>query len=80
VEGYPDLVVNGGLATLLLTEFFSQEIGIKPASMQVRHAAPLFCGRPITMVANKKDSKWLLQAFDNRSALAVDMEVETNEL
>jgi hypothetical protein len=32
------------------------------------------------MVANKKDSKWLLQAFDNRSALAVDMEVETNEL
>jgi hypothetical protein len=32
------------------------------------------------MVANKKDSKWLFQAFDNRSALAVDMEVETNEL
>lgn len=80
VEGYPDLVVNGGLATLLLTEFLRQQIGIKPASIQVRHAAPLFCGRPITMVANKKDSKWLLQAFDNRSALAVDMEVETNEL
>lgn len=80
VEGYPDLVVNGGLATLLLTEFFRQEIGIKPSSILVRHAAPLFCGRPITMVANKKDSIWLLQAFDNRSSLAVDMEVNTNEL
>jgi 3-methylfumaryl-CoA hydratase len=80
VEGYPDLVVNGGLATLLLTEFLRQEIGVQPSSIQVHHAAPLFCGRPITMVANKKDSKWLLQAFDNRSALAVDMEVETNEL
>ena len=80
VEGYPDLVVNGGLATLLLTEFLRQEIGVEPSKILVRHAAPLFCGRPITMVANKKDSKWLLQAFDNRSALAVDMEVETNEL
>lgn len=80
VEGYPDLVVNGGLATLLLTEFLRQEIGVVPSSILVRHVAPLFCGRPITMVANKRDSKWLLQAFDNRSTLAIDMEVQTHEL
>lgn len=80
VEGFPDLVVNGGLATLLLTEFLRQEIGVLPSSILVRHVAPLFCGRPITMVANKRDSTWVLQAFDNRSALAIDMEVQTHEL
>lgn len=80
VEGFPDLVVNGGLATLQLTEFLRQEIGVIPTSIKARHVAPLFCGSPITMVANKIDTKWQLQAFDNRSTLAVDMEVETNEL
>jgi 3-methylfumaryl-CoA hydratase len=80
VEGFPDLVVNGGLATLLLTEFLREEIQISPASVKVRHSAPLFCGSPITMVIDKIDSKWQLQAFDNRSTLAVDIEVETNEL
>lgn len=80
VEGFPDLVVNGGLATLLLTEFLRQEIGVVPSSIKARHVAPLFCGSPITMVANKIDSKWQLQAFDNRSTLAIDMEVETNGL
>jgi 3-methylfumaryl-CoA hydratase len=80
VEGFPDLVVNGGLATLLLTEFLREEMQISPASIKVRHSAPLFCGSPITMVIDKIDSKWQLQAFDNRATLAVDIEVETNEL
>jgi 3-methylfumaryl-CoA hydratase len=80
VEGFPDLVVNGGIATLLLTEFLRTELGVVPSSFKARHLAPLFCGSPITMVANKIDSKWQLQAFDNRSILAVDMEVETHEL
>ena len=80
VEGFPDLIVNGGLVTLLLTEFLRNEIGVKPSSLRVRHMAPLYCGSPITMVANQVDSKWHLQAFDNRSILSVDMEVETHEL
>ena len=80
VEGFPDLVVNGGLATLLMTEFLRREVGITPSSLKVRHVAPLFCGRPITMVANQIDGKCHIQAFDHRAALAVDMEVETHEL
>ena len=80
VEGFPDLVVNGGLATLLLTEFLRQEVGATLKTTSVRHLAPLFCGSPITMVANKMDSKWHLQAFDSRSTLTVDMEVHTHEL
>lgn len=80
VEGFPDLVVNGGLATLYLTEFLRLEMGVVPASLKVRHVAPLFCGSPITMVVNKADTQWQLQAFDNRSTLAIDMEVEAHEL
>jgi 3-methylfumaryl-CoA hydratase len=80
VEGFPDLVVNGGLATLLLTEFLRKELGVSPSTIKARHVAPLFCGSPITMVVNKSESKWQLQAYDNRSTLAVDMEVEPHEL
>jgi 3-methylfumaryl-CoA hydratase len=80
VEGFPDLIVNGGLVTLLLTEFLRNEIGVKLSALRVRHLAPLYCGSPITMVANQVNSKWLLQAFDNRSILSVDMEVETHDL
>jgi 3-methylfumaryl-CoA hydratase len=80
VEGFPDLIVNGGLVTLLLTEFLRNEIGVKLSALRVRHLAPLYCGSPITIVANQVNSKWLLQAFDNRSILSVDMEVETHDL
>lgn len=44
VEGYPDLVVNGGLATILLTELLRREIGAAPKVIKARHLAPLFCG------------------------------------
>lgn len=81
VEGFPDLVVNGGLVTLFLTEFLRRDLGVVPSAVKLRHVAPLFCGRPITMVANQSDTKrWRLQAYDHRSALAVDMEVESHEL
>jgi 3-methylfumaryl-CoA hydratase len=80
VEGFPDLVVNGGLATLLLTEFLRNDMGVSPNSVKVRHVAPLFCASPITMVANQVGSRWQLQAYDSRSTLAVDMEVETHGL
>jgi 3-methylfumaryl-CoA hydratase len=80
VEGFPDLVVNGGLATLLLLKFFREEIGVLPTAMSARHLRPLFCSNPITMTANKVAAKWLLRAYDHRSVLAVEMEVEPFEL
>jgi 3-methylfumaryl-CoA hydratase len=64
VEGFPDLVVNGAL----------------PKAMSARHLTPLFCSKPITMTANKVDAKWLLRAYDHRSVLAVEMEVDSFEL
>ncbi|WP_218153643.1 hypothetical protein [Variovorax sp. OK605] len=75
VEGFPDLVVNGGLATLLLTEFLRRDLGVLPASLQTRHIAPLFCNRPITLAADRAGEHWRLRAYDDRNRLAVDMEV-----
>ncbi|WP_137893214.1 hypothetical protein [Ramlibacter sp. 2FC] len=75
VEGFPDLVVNGGLATLLLTEFLRRDLGVTPSALKVRHVAPLFCGRQITLAANRDGAKWRLQAYDDRNVLAVEMEV-----
>jgi 3-methylfumaryl-CoA hydratase len=76
VEGFPDLVVNGGLATLLLTEYLRRDLGVVPAALKVRHIAPLFCGRPLTIAAVRDNAKWRLKALNERNALAVEMEVE----
>ncbi|MES2784507.1 MAG: hypothetical protein V4684_03525 [Pseudomonadota bacterium] len=76
VEGFPGLVVNGGLATLLLTEFLRRDLGLVPRAIRVRHVAPLYCGRPITMTADPEGPNWRLKAHDHRNVLAIDMEVE----
>lgn len=75
VEGYPELVVNGGLATLLLTEFLRRDLGVVPAALKVRHLAPLFCGRPMTLAARQDGAAWRLKAFNDKGRLAVEMEV-----
>ena len=75
VEGFPDLVVNGGLVTLLLTEFLRCEIGSVPSSLKVRHVAPLYCNQPMRMAADRTADGWRLKAFDHQQCLAVDMEV-----
>jgi 3-methylfumaryl-CoA hydratase len=76
VEGFPDLVVNGGLATLLLTEFLRRDLGVVPTAIAVRHVAPLFCNRAITLAAEPSGERWLLKAFDDQHRLAVAMEVD----
>lgn len=76
VEGYPDLVVNGGLTTLLLTEFLRTDLCLSPTTIDVRHTAPLFCSRPIRLAAGRDGDRWRLMAFDDGGRLAVDMEVQ----
>ena len=75
-EGFPDLVVNGGLTTLLLTEFLRRELGVQPKALTARHVAPLYCNRPVTLAADRAGPGWLLMAFDERNRLAVEMKVE----
>ena len=76
VEGFPDLLVNGGLATLLMTEFLRNDLGLTPASLKVRHVAPLFCGRAMTLAADRNGDTLQLKAFDDKNRLAVAMEVK----
>jgi 3-methylfumaryl-CoA hydratase len=68
-------VVNGGLAALLLLEFLRSELALEPVGVKTKHTAPLYCGRPITLAADREGSQWRARAFDDLGTLAVDMEV-----
>jgi 3-methylfumaryl-CoA hydratase len=76
IEGFPDLVVNGGLATLLLTEFLRDDLGVRPTALKSRHILPLYSNRPVTLAADKTGTGWRIQALNDMNRLAVDMEVE----
>jgi 3-methylfumaryl-CoA hydratase len=75
VEGFPDLVVNGGLATLLLTEFLRTELKIVLKDIKVKHIAPLFCNQAMTITADCEETNCKLKIFDNNNVLAVEADV-----
>lgn len=72
VEGLPDLVVNGGLATLLMTEFLRKEKGVDLKAIKVKHIAPLYCSRPLRLDYENGKGK----IYDNTNSIAVEMEIE----
>ena len=73
-EGLPDLVVNGGLALLLLTEFLRTQLGGTFSVLAVRHMAPLFSGRPMLLSGEARGSSWVLRAWDDAGRLAVEVD------
>ncbi len=75
VEGYPGLVVNGGLAVLCLLQLFRDEAGREPAWADIRNKAPLFCDRPVRLCAVPGDAAWRLWAEDDGGRVAVEMSV-----
>jgi 3-methylfumaryl-CoA hydratase len=80
VEGYPDLVVNGGLTTLLMTEFARTNLGIAPQRLTVRNSAPLFCNQPIHLARMERDGRRVILALDDTGRIAAEMEFETDDL
>jgi 3-methylfumaryl-CoA hydratase len=74
-EGYPDLVVNGGLIGLLMTEWARRDLGVRVAALRIGHKAPLFAGRPVTFTARRTDGGALLSAHDDGGLLAAEAEV-----
>ena len=74
VEGLPDLVVNGGLATLLLTEFMRNELALEIKDIKVKHSSPLFCGQAMTITAEPKETNWQLKVVDNKNVVAIEMD------
>lgn len=79
VEGLPDLVVNGGLSTLILTEWIRTELNLNFNTIKVKHVAPLYCNRTLTMTAEKDEINWQLKIFDNNHTIAVEMEATIKE-
>ena len=74
-EGLPDLVVNGGLTTLLLTEFMRLHLQVVPTRLSAKHRAPLYCGRPMTLNATLEGGVWTLKVHDDTGVVAVVAEV-----
>jgi 3-methylfumaryl-CoA hydratase len=71
-EGYPGLVVNGGLTLLLLLlEAAVKNLGRTPRGVAVRNIRPLYCDNPIAL-AGRDAAAW---AEDTTGALAVSAEL-----
>jgi len=75
VEGLPDLVVNGGLATLLVTEALRVDLGAKQTAITTRHTAPLYANREMTIAADRSEHGWSARIYDATNVLAVAMEI-----
>lgn len=77
-EGYPNLVMNGGLATLLVYELARTHASTPIRFMSSRNVRALFVGRAITLCgepsADNKTAK--LWAQDDSGALALAAEAE----
>jgi 3-methylfumaryl-CoA hydratase len=74
-------VVNGGLATLLATEFLQRELGLRVQSLTARHIAPLYVNRPLTIHAPELTSpEFQVQLLDDCGAVAADIGITLDEL
>ena len=77
-EGYPDLVMNGGLTTLLVFELARTHAPTPLRHMASRNVRPLFVNREIRICGepspdNKTAKLW---ALDDQGALALSAEAE----
>ena len=75
-EGYPGLIVNGGLTTLMLWELGTSSAGRQLKSSSSRNLKPLFANRPATLCGALEGEKALLWALDDGGAKALEAEVE----
>ena len=75
-EGYPALVVNGGIPSLLLIQLFRTEAHRQPVSVSARNVAPLLCGQPMQLNALREGRTWRMWAQDSNGRLALDASME----
>ena len=75
-EGYPDLVVNGGLTTLLLWQLATSRSGRLLKSSASRNLKPLFINQPITLCGRAEGDEARLWALDSQGVKALEAKVE----
>lgn len=81
IEGHLDLVVNGGLATLLATEFLRVDLGRKVKTLTARHLAPLYVNRPLTLFApDLNDTPAQMLLIDCDGVVAAELVITFDEL
>lgn len=71
-EGYPALVVNGTIPTMLLLEMFRTHVGREPAGLHSRNLAQILCGVPLTLTLSADGDEWLLCAHGPAGEIAVE--------
>jgi 3-methylfumaryl-CoA hydratase len=77
VEGYPALVVNGGLSTLLLWELAERSLGGSLRRSVTRNLKPLFVDRALTLhVAAADNGRAAAWVTDDRGAIAIEADLE----
>jgi 3-methylfumaryl-CoA hydratase len=75
-EGYPDLLVNGGLTTLLLWEFAKQQTGRELLRSATRNVKALYVNRRLTLAGGPgEEGKLLLHALDAEGAPAIEAQL-----
>lgn len=77
-EGYPDLVVNGGITTLLMTEHARRELSFTAGTISVTNKIPLFANRPIIFMSDQTPAGRRIVALDADGVLAAEMDIQTN--
>jgi 3-methylfumaryl-CoA hydratase len=75
-EGYPALVVNGGIASVMLLQLFKTAAKREPASVTARNVAPLFCGRTVHLNGVADGNAWRMWAEDDQNNLALEASMQ----
>ncbi len=71
-EGYPGLIVNGGLTALLLLEMAKQVATRDLTRLNVRNRRPLLCGHPARLCVAPDGEGWVLWAEDDEGRMALE--------
>lgn len=75
VEGYPALVVNGGLTTLILLEFARKSLRAELRQYSVRAIRPLFADSIVALFGTETEGGALFWATDKKGNAAMKIEI-----
>lgn len=71
-EGYPALVVNGTIPTMLLLDMLRTHVGEQPAEWRSRNLAPILCDGPLTLTLSGSRGAWTMRAHGPAGEIALE--------
>ena len=71
-EGYPALLVNGTVPTMLLLDMFRAHVGGEPAGLSSRNLAPILCGETLTLTLSGEGDGWTMRAHGPSGKVALE--------